>query len=105
MAWPASSSRARRDRQDRPVARLARASAGSGARVLRSAPAESERSLTLGGLTDVLSEVGPVGLAPLPEVQRHALEIALLRAAPSGQLPDQRTLSVATASLLRSLCG
>ena len=36
-------------------------------------------------------------------MQRHALEIALLRAAPSGQLPDQRTLSVATASLLRGL--
>ena len=76
---------------------------GSGARVLRSAPAESEQSLTLGGLTDVLSEAGTADLAPLPDVQRHALEIALLRAAPSGQLPDQRTLSVATASLLRSV--
>src|SRR5882757_2857091 len=63
-----------------------------GSRVLRSAPAESEQSLTLGGLTDVLSDVGPADLAPLPEVQRHALEIALLRAAPSGLLPDQRML-------------
>jgi hypothetical protein len=80
--------------------------AGShGARVLRSAPAESERTLTLGGLTDILTEVGPDDLAPLPAVQRHALEIALLRAAPSGQLPDQRTLSVATATLLRSLAS
>ena len=85
-------------------ASLVRAEA-RGARVLRSAPAESERTLTLGGLTDILSEVGPDDLAPLPTVQRHALEIALLRAAPSGQLPDQRTLSVATATLLRSLAG
>ena len=78
--------------------------AGShGTRILRSAPAESERTLTLGGLTDILAEVGPEDLARLPVVQRHALEIALLRAAPSGQLPDQRTLSVATASLLRGL--
>ena len=80
-----------------------RSARSHGERILRSAPAESERTLTLGGLTDVLAEVGADDLAPLPAVQRHALEIALLRAAPSGQLPDQRTLSVATASLLRVL--
>ena len=40
--------------------RASLARAGSrGARILRSAPAESERTLTLGGLTDVLAEVGP----------------------------------------------
>jgi DNA-binding CsgD family transcriptional regulator len=76
-----------------------------GARVLRSAPAESERSLTLGGLTDLLSTVTDAELAFLPSVQRHALEIAVLRAEPSGQLPDQRTLSVATATLLRELAS
>ena len=85
-------------------ASLERAREG-GSRVLRSAPAESEWTLTLGGLTDVLSEVLAEELEPLPEIQRHALEIALLRAAPSGHLPDQRTLSVATASLLRSLAN
>ncbi|HET7030209.1 MAG TPA: LuxR family transcriptional regulator [Candidatus Limnocylindrales bacterium] len=74
-----------------------------GARVLRAAPAESERSLTLVGLTDLLAEIGPEELAPLPTVQRHALEIALLRSEPTGQLPDQRTLSVATATALRQL--
>ncbi len=74
-----------------------------GARVLRAAPAESEQSLTLGGLTDILSGVGPAELAALPEIQRRALEIALLRAEASGQLPDQRTLSVATTTLLRTL--
>ena len=74
-----------------------------GARVLRAAPAESERTLTLGGLTDLLSTVTDAELGFLPAVQRHALEIAILRAEPSGQLPDQRTLSVATATLLRAL--
>src|SRR6476620_2044040 len=49
-------------------AALARAGA-RGARILGSAPAESERTLTLGGLTDVLAEVGPDDLARLPEVQ------------------------------------
>ncbi len=38
-------------------------------------------------------------------MQRHALEIAILRAEPSGQLPDQRALSVATATLLRELAS
>jgi DNA-binding CsgD family transcriptional regulator len=76
-----------------------------GARVLRSAPAESERSLTLGGLTDLLSDVTAEEMAALPTVQRHSLEIAVLRAEPSGQLPDQRTLSVATATLLRHLAN
>ena len=86
--------------------RAATERAGEGsARVLRAAPAESERSLTLGGLTDLLSDVTDRELASLPAVQRHALEIAVLRAEPSGQLPDQRTLSVATATLLRQLAG
>jgi DNA-binding CsgD family transcriptional regulator len=76
-----------------------------GARVLRSAPAESEQSLTLGGLTDLLWDVTAEEMAALTTVQRHALEIALLRAEPSGQLPDQRTLSVATATLLRHLAS
>ena len=76
-----------------------------GARVLRAAPAESERTLTLGGLTDLLATVTDAELAFLPAVQRHALEIAILRAEPSGQLPDQRTLSVATATLLRELAS
>ncbi len=74
-----------------------------GARVLLAAPAEPERTLTLGGLTDLLSTVTDAELAFLPDVQQHALEIAILRAEPSGQLPDQRALSVATATLLREL--
>ena len=74
-----------------------------GVRILRSAPAESEQALTLGGLTDLLSSVTGDELAALPGPQRHGLEVALLRTEASGQLPDQRSLSVATAGLLRSL--
>ena len=76
-----------------------------GVRVLRSAPAESERGLALGGLTDLFAEVSDADLAALPAVQRHAIEIAVLRAEPSGQLPDQRVLSVAATTLLRVLAA
>jgi DNA-binding CsgD family transcriptional regulator len=71
--------------------------------VLASRPARSEQALTLGALSDVFGGLPDDALAVLPEPQRHALEVALLRAEPSGRLPDQRALSVAAAGLLRSL--
>ncbi len=71
--------------------------------VLISRPVRSEQGLTLGGLSDVFGGLDDSALAGLPEPQRHALEVALLRVAPSGDLPDQRALSVAVAGLLRSL--
>lgn len=79
---------------------LARA---AGFTVLTSGPARSEQGLTLGGLTDLFADVDASILAGLPDPQRHALEVALLRIEPSGNLPDQRTLSVAVAGLLRAL--
>ncbi len=82
-----------------------RAARHRGWRVLLSRPARAEQGLTLGGLTDVLAGVEPGAIAELPAPQRHALEVALLRVAPSGSLPDQRTLSVAVASLLRGLAA
>jgi hypothetical protein len=77
----------------------------AGFRVLRSRPARSEQGLTLGGLTDLLGELDARDLAALPEPQRVGLEVALLRATPSDSspAPDQRTLSVAVAGLLRLL--
>jgi predicted ATPase len=75
----------------------------AGFTVLTSGPARSEQGLTLGGLTDLFADVDDEVLGGLPDPQRHALEIALLRLEPSGSLPDQRTLSVAVAGLLRAL--
>jgi len=75
----------------------------AGAQLLHASPTEPERNLTLGGLTDLLGRIPAADLEALPPPQRHALEIALLRAEPSGQLPDQRALSVATAAVLRVL--
>ena len=71
--------------------------------VLRSRPARSELGLTLGGLTDLLEPVADRVMARLPDPQRHALGVALLRVTPSGVLPDQRALSVAVTAALREL--
>jgi hypothetical protein len=62
--------------------------------VLTCRPARSEQALTLGALTDLLADVDDHVLERLPDPRRHALDVALLRIAPSGPLPDQRTLSV-----------
>ena len=74
-----------------------------GWRVLSARPARSEQALTLGGLTDLLDGIDDDALADLPAPQRRALEIALLRVEPTGTAPEQRTLSVAVAGLLRLL--
>jgi DNA-binding CsgD family transcriptional regulator len=74
-----------------------------GWRILESRPARSEQGLTLGGLVDLLGGVDDAVLARLPVPQREALAVALLRAAPDGVSPDQRTLAVATVALLREL--
>src|SRR4051812_14300642 len=79
------------------------AAAARGWLVLSSRPAASEQSLTLGGLTDLLSPVDDEVLDRLPVPQRDALSVALLRVPSSGEPPDQRTLSVAVAALLRVL--
>jgi DNA-binding CsgD family transcriptional regulator len=79
------------------------AAGAAGYRVLRARPAESERGLTLGGLTDLFAAIDDATLAALPSPQRRALEVALLRAEPSGEATDQRTLAVAASGLLRTL--
>ena len=71
--------------------------------VLESRPARSEQGLTLGGLVDLFGGVGGDILDRLPAPQRDALAVALLRALPDRSSPDQRTLSVAVAGLLRQL--
>ena len=72
-------------------------------RILQARPAESERDLTLGGLTDLFATFADATLAVLPLPQRRALEVALLRAEESEAPIDQRTLSVAATGLLREV--
>src|SRR5262249_4122888 len=49
--------------------------------------------------------VGPAELAPLPQPQRHALEVALLRAEASSNPPEAHAIAVGFLNALRSLAG
>ena len=81
------------------------AAASRGWLVRTSRPARSEQGLTLGGLTDLFGDVGDETLGRLPAPQRQALGVALLRIEATAESPDQRTLSVAVAGLLRLLAA
>jgi predicted ATPase len=64
---------------------------------------QSEAALTFSDLSDLLEPVPEAALAELPPPQRHALDAALLRAAPGPGPPDQRAVSVATLGVVRKL--
>jgi DNA-binding CsgD family transcriptional regulator len=76
-----------------------------GFRVMVARPAESEARLSYSGLGDLLESVADDVLPALPEPQRRALEIALLKARDDGDPPDQRAVSVAVVSALRLLAA
>jgi DNA-binding CsgD family transcriptional regulator len=76
----------------------------AGIRVLSCRPAETEAKFALSALADLLGSVPDEALATLPEPQRRALEVALLRAQPGeGARFETRTLGTAVVSLLAKL--
>lgn len=75
----------------------------NGMRVLRCRPAESEARMAHSGWMDLFRGVGDADLDRLPEPQRAAVEVALLRSAPSGRTADPRAVSAGTLGVLRSL--
>lgn len=72
-------------------------------RVLVARPSESETRLSLAGLADLLAGVDDVVVATLPAPQAHALEVALLRAAPRGRPPAPRAVAAAFLGLVKEL--
>ena len=74
-----------------------------GYRVLACHPVESEQSLAFAALGDLLEGVLGDPRLRLPEPQDRALRIAVLMADPDDEPPDQRSVSVATLGVLRSL--
>ena len=76
-----------------------------GIRVMVTRPAEAEARLAFTGLSDVLDDVEEAMFRRIPVPQRHAIDVALLRADPGPSGPDQRAIAVATLSLLRRLAG
>lgn len=77
----------------------------NGIRVLASRPAAAEAQLSFAALSDVFDRVDDGDLAELPAPQRHALEVALLRAEPAGRPPDMRAISLGTLNALRRMAG
>lgn len=76
-----------------------------GLRVLSSRAAEAEAKLSFSALSDLLEPVSDELFAALPDPQRRALEVALLRADPHGRPPDLRAAATAFRSLLTSLAA
>lgn len=77
----------------------------AGMRVLACRPASAEAKLSFSGLSDMLSVVGADALTGLPEPQRLALEVALLRSAPDSPALDPRLVGTALLSLVRTLAA
>lgn len=78
----------------------------SGYLVLSTRASQSETALSFAGLSDLFAEVVDEVLPELPEPQRVALEVALLRRSP-GRHPasSRRAVGAAALSTLRRLCS
>ena len=76
-----------------------------GYRVLACRPAETELPLPFSALGDLLDQVADDTFAPLPEPQRRALDVAMLRADPAGEPIERRAVALALLAVLRRLAG
>ena len=74
-----------------------------GYEVLSCAPSASEARWSYAALGDLLSGVGDGWFEVLPEPQRRALMVALLREGDGGVRPARRAVATATATLLSAL--
>jgi DNA-binding CsgD family transcriptional regulator len=74
-----------------------------GYQVLSCRPTRSETQLPFAGLTDLLDELSEDAAAELPEPQRRALGVAMLREDAEGPAVERRAVSVAVLGVLRRL--
>jgi DNA-binding CsgD family transcriptional regulator len=77
--------------------------ASRGISVVSCRPAEAETKLAFASLADLLDPVADDVLPRLPEPQRRALEVALMRTGPLPTAPSARAVSMAVLSTLRVL--
>jgi DNA-binding CsgD family transcriptional regulator len=68
-------------------------------------PVEAETRLSYAALGDLLEPILEEALPTVPEPQRQALEVALLRSPSSGGRADQRAVSLAVLGCLRSVAS
>lgn len=76
-----------------------------GALVLACRPSAAEAKLSFAAVADMLGRVDDDAFASLPDPQREALEVALLRRRPAGKGPDSRAVAAAFLTLIRGLPG
>jgi DNA-binding CsgD family transcriptional regulator len=82
-----------------------RSASARGVRVMSTRPAEAEASMSFAGLSDLLADVEERDLRRVPGPQRHAMEVALMRAEPGPDGPDERAIAMGTRSVLAQLAG
>jgi DNA-binding CsgD family transcriptional regulator len=74
-----------------------------GLRVLSARPSGAEAELSFTALIDLCDAVDLAGLDGVPPPQRSALEVALLRADPTGSPPEPRAIALGVLNTLRGL--
>ena len=74
-----------------------------GWQVLSCRPVQAEAALSFSALGDLLEPVAEAVFSGLPGPQRQALDVALLRAEPGPEPPDQRAVAVAFLGVIRTL--
>lgn len=77
--------------------------AQQGVRVLCARGAEAERRLPFATLADLLDDVHATARGLLAEPQRHALDVALVRADPDGTPPEPRAIALGVLNTLRTV--
>ena len=82
-----------------------RCAEGRGFRVLSCRPAETEAKLSFSALADILRPVADAALPALPDPQRQALEVALLRVDPGAGPLSPRAVGMAVYSVLTALAS
>jgi DNA-binding CsgD family transcriptional regulator len=76
------------------------AAASPDVHVLSCRPSQAETKLSYTSVADLLASILEDGLPELPEPQRVAVDVALLRALPSERAPDRRAVATGVHSLL-----
>lgn len=76
-----------------------------GAEVLSCRPSAAEAKLSFAAVADLLAPVPDDAFATLPTPQREALDVALLRSAPSGRAPVAHAVAAGFLSLVRALAS
>jgi DNA-binding CsgD family transcriptional regulator len=77
--------------------------AGQGFQVLSCRPAPAEVRMSFAALGDLLGPVEPAAFEALPDPQRRALDVALLRVEAKGAPPDLRAIGTGVVSLVSAL--